>query len=247
MSPGVRLALQPSDLEGLDIRDSSVVVFDVLRATTTIVTALAAGATEVRAFVEVEQARAAAATFVGPRLLAGERGCLPPSGFDLGNSPVDYTPARVAGHCVFLSTTNGTRAIRACADARHTLVASLCNATATAKRLAELGTDVVLLCAGVDGAPGGEDIDGAMTVLDIFRTLRPDVSLSPDIEARCRQHSWTSLAPQQRLARLLDSPGGANLLKVGLRVDIEFCAVMDRHDLVATVSHARDFASIRSE
>src|SRR5436190_17272954 len=114
-----------------------VVVIDVLRASTTITAALAAGASEVIPCAEVEQAKSIAAN-VGRRnqraattnsaaqlatavshsvatpLLGGERGGLPIAGFDLGNSPSEYTPKSVAGRIIVFTTTNGTQALSIC-------------------------------------------------------------------------------------------------------------------------------------
>ena len=102
----------PQMLTDEHVRDRVVVVFDVLRATTTIAAALAAGAEAIRVFDSLDAARSAAAAFAGDKLLCGELKCLPPPGFDLGNSPGTYLRDRVAGKMIFLSTTNGTRALR---------------------------------------------------------------------------------------------------------------------------------------
>lgn len=240
----VQLVLHPSRLTSCELRNCSVVVFDVIRATTTIVTALANGAAEVRAFMELDDARAAHAAFDGLKLLAGERGCLPPAGFDLGNSPSGFAAHRVGGRTIFLSTTNGTRAVRACEQARHTLVASLCNATATAQRLIELDTDVVLACAGVDGAPGGEDIDGAATVADVMRRRASTVDLSDDLAAAVEERSVLSLPQVEIRRRLHATPGAQNLSKAGLVRDIDACAALDLFQTVATVMHQASYAKI---
>jgi len=95
------------------------VVIDVLRASTTIITALAHGAAGVRPALTTEQARElAAGSGAGPAmLLGGERGGLRIDGFDLGNSPLEYAPARVAGRRIVITTTNGTAALDACGAA----------------------------------------------------------------------------------------------------------------------------------
>src|SRR5687768_14106163 len=99
----------PSELRDEHLRGRSVVVLDVLRATTTMVAALAAGVREIEVFEDVEAAAAARAAVVddGPAVLCGERNCLPPSGFDLGNSPGHFTASNHAGARMFMCTTNG--------------------------------------------------------------------------------------------------------------------------------------------
>src|SRR5262245_10548300 len=104
------------------------VVIDVLRATTTIVHALAAGCACVRPCAEVEEARTLAGSLpAGKVLLGGERGGAPIPGFDLGNSPREYTPAVCRGLTLVLTTTNGTRALLRAAEAERVLVAAFCN------------------------------------------------------------------------------------------------------------------------
>src|SRR5688572_26417492 len=116
----VDVILLPAHLPPLAGADATVVVFDVLRATTSIAAALAAGVSEIHVFGSTALAREAAAAFGrnGDVLLCGEEQCLPPAGFDLGNSPGAFTPALHAGRTLFMSTTNGTRAILAAREAR---------------------------------------------------------------------------------------------------------------------------------
>ena len=105
--------VEPAELAG-----ATAVVIDVLRAGTTIVYALAAGAEQVVPCLEVADARAMVEQFpAGTALLGGERQGLPIEGFDLGNSPDEYEPARVAGKTIVLTTTNGTRAMASAREA----------------------------------------------------------------------------------------------------------------------------------
>src|SRR4051812_42560200 len=103
--------LLPALVEPEALSGSTVVVIDVLRATTTIVHALAAQAVEVAPFRDVEDARRLANDLGNKAVLGGERGGVPIPGFDLGNSPAEYTSERVAGKTVIFTTTNGTRAL----------------------------------------------------------------------------------------------------------------------------------------
>lgn len=132
------------------------VVFDVLRATTTMAALLDAGATGIRAVGEVGAARALKASDPGV-LLAGERGGVPPEGFDLGNSPVRIDPAVVGGRVVVMTTTNGTTAVERSGGARVRLMGSLTNLDALADHLRAIAEDAVLVCAGTDGGRSDED------------------------------------------------------------------------------------------
>jgi 2-phosphosulfolactate phosphatase len=132
------------------------VVFDVLRATTTMASLLDAGASGIRAVGEIDRARELKEA--DPTLLlAGERGGVPPAGFDMGNSPVRIDPVVVSGRVVVMTTTNGTRAVERAGAARACLMGSLINLDALAERLRDFGQDVVLICSGTDGGRSDED------------------------------------------------------------------------------------------
>src|SRR4051812_17496216 len=138
----------PRMLTDEQVRDRVVVVFDVLRATTTIAAALASGAREIRVFDSLDAAQAAWRQYNGDKLLCGESKCLPPPGFDLGNSPGAYQGKLVSDKTLFLSTTNGTRALVAARKAELLLTGALVNAASVAVALSNQLRDVTLLCAG---------------------------------------------------------------------------------------------------
>src|SRR4051812_19939672 len=106
----VDVVLLPVMLPKDRLGSATVVVFDVLRATTTMAAALSAGVSEIHVFGSTAAARDASRTSRGV-LLCGEERCLPPKGFHLGNSPGSFAPASHRDQTVFMSTTNGTRAI----------------------------------------------------------------------------------------------------------------------------------------
>src|SRR3954471_18880049 len=154
-----------------DSSNAQVVILDVLRATSTIATTLAAGAREVRLFDSLDAARTARAQFpkaAGPVLLAGESQCLRPPDFDLGNSPREHVTEKVGNATILLATTNGTRAAARARDAgaKTIFAASLLNATATADALIPHldTTHTILLCAGTNGQIAQEDVIGAGAV-----------------------------------------------------------------------------------
>jgi 2-phosphosulfolactate phosphatase len=229
----IEVVLLPRDLAVRHVHGRAVVVFDVLRATTTIVTALAAGANAVRVFPSLDAARDAAASCADRMLLAGEQSCLPPHGFDLGNSPGSFTDARCAGRTIFLSTTNGTRAIVAARDAATMYVAALVNARATADALHHAGRDVTLLCAGTGGCIATEDLLGAGSVIDAAESIGA-VSLQGDEAevARLAFHGARADLP----SALRRTAGGRNVIAAGLEPDVDFAARLNAIPLVAGVS-----------
>jgi 2-phosphosulfolactate phosphatase len=127
--------LLPALVDPVELEGKAVVVIDVLRATTTIVHALAAGTSEVAPCEEIEDAKKLAATLGSKAVLSGEREGLPIPGFDLGNSPAEFTRDRVAGKTLVFTTTNGTRAMHRCRHAARVLLGAFVNfSTATDHR-----------------------------------------------------------------------------------------------------------------
>lgn len=207
----VEIVPLPSMLEPRHLVGRCVVVFDTLRASTTIAAALAAGAREVRVFETVEEARAAAAEFGDGALLAGERGCVRIEGFELGNSPREMTAAAVSAKVIFMTTTNGTRAIAAARDAAEVLVASLVNAGATAAWLKKQGRAVTCLCAGTGGRRAPEDELAAEHLGGLLSSARP----------------FQPMSPEEVFRLLAETEGGRNIAAAGLGKDIEFAAHAD--------------------
>jgi len=205
------------------------VAIDVLRATTTIITALANGAAAVVPCLTPEAAREQAAALPGARL-GGERQNRRLPGFDFGNSPQEYTPAAVAGRTICFTTSNGTRAIAAVAPLGPVLIAALANVGAVVRRLAAGAAPVLILCAGSDGELCLEDTVCAGAIAD---------GLGP--EAECNDGAW--LARELYRQHRHDLPGllrtarhGRRLLGEGFGADLALCARLDSHSLVPAYS-----------
>jgi 2-phosphosulfolactate phosphatase len=223
--------LKPGQLAG-----RSVIVFDVLRATTTMTAALAAGVSEIRVYASLSEARSAAGAFDGRRILCGERACLPPPGFDLGNSPGAFTAAVHGGLSVFMATTNGTRAIAAALRSQpaHLRIGAIVNAAAVARSLAQDAEPATLLCAGTNGQVAMEDLIGAGAVVDALLEAR-SMQLESDV-ARIALRLFRGARGDLRAA-LADAQGGRNVLAVGLGADIDYAAQLN--SLQATVGRVR--------
>jgi 2-phosphosulfolactate phosphatase len=228
------VVLLPRDLDPARLPTRSVVAFDVLRATTTMTAALAAGVREIRVFPDTAAARQAfAGVGLGPRpLLCGEENCLPPAGFDLGNSPGVFGGEH-AERTLFMSTTNGTRAIIAAQTARLLLVGALVNRSAVARVLFDAGHDVILLCAGTNGQVAMEDVLGAGAVIDAFSRLGP-VQLESDVARMAARvfHASRGDLPET----LAQTTGGRNVVNAGLPDDVTFAAQVDRFAAVGRVA-----------
>lgn len=166
--PQLEVVLSPAEFSTLQQRDLSntvCVVFDILRATTSMITALANGAEAILPVAEISEALALKQKN-SSLLLAGEREGLRIRAdltgsidFDLGNSPREFTAEKVSGRTIVMTTTNGTRALRACAGARMVLVSSFLNLRATTNWILERKpSHVIIVCSGTHEEPALEDV-----------------------------------------------------------------------------------------
>ncbi len=142
-----------------DLIPKAAVVIDVLRATTTIACALNNGAEAVQAFADIDKLKKVSSNWpASSRLLLGERGGKPLEGFDLGNSPVNVLPELVRGKRLFMSTTNGTKALERVRNSTVLYTMALINRKAVAEKLLDENySDVLILGSGWEGSYSLED------------------------------------------------------------------------------------------
>jgi 2-phosphosulfolactate phosphatase len=211
-----------------DLGGATAVVVDVLRATSTLTTALSRGARAVYPSASTEDAlRLAQSLGREDTLLCGERKGLRIEGYDLGNSPTEYTPEVVEGKRLIMNTTNGTRALLAAEDADAVLAMSFLNvgAVAAAVRDAER---VVVVCAGREGAFALED---AVCAGLLLRRLREEgEELAAGDGARAALELAGAFEPTE--AFLASTLAGKALVEAGLGDDLAWCAGLDTLDLV---------------
>ena len=188
------------------------IVVDVLRATSTIVQALAAGYRRVLSCAEIEEAQALRDVEGG--LLAGERACVRIPGFDLGNSPQEFLEP--LGDTVILTTTNGTRALVAAAGrCERVLAGSLLNLGAVVEAARSAGGDVAVVCAGGQGELAMDDAYCAGRIVEL---LGGELTDAAEAAVRLRR-SFPSGEEGLRA-----SQSARNLLAAGLESDIAWCA-----------------------
>lgn len=218
-----------------ELRGGIAVVIDVLRASTTIAQALAAGAKAVVPCGEVAEAQAQTANFsAGSFVLGGERGGVKITGFDLGNSPLEYTPETIAGKTVFFTTTNGTRALLRCDYAERILIGSFANLEAVAHELSRSGLPVDLVCAGTDGKMSAEDILCAGALVAELKKQHEETILAENDATRMafELYSRHSQDESTLTEALRQSSGGRNLIELGYEADIQWAAKCNRFSSV---------------
>lgn len=229
----VDVVFVPSELKPRHLEDRVIVVLDVLRATTTMAAALAAGVREIFVYPDIESVRQAKMQMPGV-LACGEQQCLKPEGFDLGNSPGDFGEQHI-GKKLLTCTTNGTKAILAARGAARIFIGAIVNAKAVGSKVRELGKDVTLLCAGTNGQLAMEDVIGAgMIAASLGEIEATDAALmSRELYLGCRND----------LVRVLRSTaGGQNIIRSNLEKDIEFAA---RINLFSAVGEVKEGEAIR--
>lgn len=226
----VEVVLTPAYLGNESLAEKTVVVFDVLRATTTMISAFAAGVRSIHCFAELDDARVAV-TKVNPRpILLGELNALPAPGVDLGNSPGQFTKEH-AGRDIFMATTNGTKALDAARSAKNLFIGALVNASAVARTALDTGRSVLLLGSGTAGAVSMEDTIGAGAVCEKLSDAGYFVA---NDTARIARRLFLA-CKDDLLAVLREAQGGRNNIKVGQDADIAFAARLDVFDIVGAV------------
>jgi 2-phosphosulfolactate phosphatase len=219
-----------------DVAGKVVVVIDVLRASTTMVTALAAGARGVIPCESAEDAVQRARAFERSEVrLGGERRMQRIDGFDLGNSPSEYTAASVGGRTVMLTTTNGTQTLVACAPAEAVFVAGLVNVTATVEALRTLRRrteprDVLVVASGTERRVALEDAACAGRIIRGLARGLPSPVLG-DGARLCLMLDRRYGAHPDRLAA--DASHAHALREAGFADDVEDCLALDRVPVAA--------------
>ncbi|MFN2398437.1 MAG: 2-phosphosulfolactate phosphatase [Gemmatimonadaceae bacterium] len=215
------------------ISGRTVVVVDVLRASTTIAVALANGAKSVVPMESADEVIARAKTFERSEVrLAGERKMLAIAGFDMGNSPAEFTPEAVEGKTVLLTTTNGTAAVLGLQGAREVVVASYVNFSAVAAMLRSAlrgGTDATIVCAGRDRQFSLEDAACAGRFVRSAGRRLSGISLNDAAEAALLIDRKYGDGIEGLLA---DSEHGRALEEAGFADDLVFCSVLDSHPVI---------------
>jgi 2-phosphosulfolactate phosphatase len=155
----IDIALLPQVVNKAELSDAVCIVLDIFRATTSIVTSLANGCSSMIPVLSIDEAHAVAAN-MGSVLFAGERQSIKIDGFDFGNSPLEFSRAKVQGQTIIMTTTNGTAAIKSTEGAYRTLIGSFVNAQAACVQAKQYGKDILIVCAGTDGLFSLEDARG---------------------------------------------------------------------------------------
>ena len=232
------LYAHPNDFSDAEAKGKTVVVVDVLRASSTIVQACENGVERIIPVATVEEAAKLLPTLERKKaLLGGEREGLPIDGFDLGNSPLEYTSKVVKGKTLIFTTSNGTVAITRSSSAKEIVLGCFLNLSAVVTHIISSRVkEVAVLCAGDLGRLSLEDFVCAGHVIDrIVDGTRASTALNDGaVAARALARALSDVGEAVR-----SSSHGLRLEELGFGHDLEFCSRIDKYATVPIVEDGR--------
>ena len=228
------------DMDKVRNRGDIVVVVDVLRASTTIVNIFANGGIRVYPVETVPKARIMKEKNSNI-LLCGERGGLKPSGFDLGNSPLEYTPEVVDGRWIVMTTTDGTKAMNQARGVQKPVLIGACtNSTAVARKAfdlaEELGSGISIVAVGRKGEFSLEDFLGGGLIVKRLPEDRCSYS-----DTALAAMSLTEIATEDFLLLFNSSSHARELREIGLGKDVDFASRIDKFEVVPILNRENNY------
>ncbi len=231
MSRTVETIISPSLFSQIEYLDQKiVVVIDVLRATSTLCTILANGASSVMTVGDIEHAKALKDEGY---LVGGERGGMTVDGFNFGNSPLEYTEKLVADKDLVLTTTNGTKCIDMAKGAKELLIGSFLNLSSICDHIDDMESNVVLLCAGWKDRVNLED---SLLAGAICHELNGDYEFD-DASLLCQSSYF--IAEDDLFRHMQQSSHFQRLSGHGLDKDIEYCCQIDVLSVLPVLKNSR--------
>ncbi|TLY32245.1 MAG: 2-phosphosulfolactate phosphatase [Ignavibacteria bacterium] len=225
----------PREVDELHFKDKNVVVIDVLRASTTIAVALRNGAKEIIPVANVESAvKISGSLFGDVTLRAGERNARRIEGFNLGNSPREFTEAVVRGKSIIFMTTNGTSAMARGRHARKQIIAGFINLSMVVNFLRDLMSDFIILCAGREN---GFCIEDAVCAGKIINRLAGDSEPELILDDSGRAAAALDMNFGADILKMLErSTHGAYLSEIGFAEDLKVCGELDSVSVLPVLS-----------
>lgn len=220
----IDVCLSPDLIHLYPTGDRTVVVVDILRATSCMVTALAHGVTSIKPVAHLEECLGLKAD---GHITSGERNGEKVPGFDLGNSPFEYMHEELRGKRIAFTTTNGTQALDKVKDAREVIIGSFLNLKAVANYLRTRENHLLILCAGWKGKVNLEDTLFAGALVHM---LADDFAAECDAPSMAR-HLFEQARPDLH-SFLKDASHVKRLNRLHIEKDIAFCLECDCYDVV---------------
>jgi len=228
MMKSIDVCLSPDLMHLYDVRESTVVVVDVLRATSCMVTAFAHGTQSITPYSDLEECKAARSKGF---ITSGERDGKKADGFDKGNSPFEYMGEDIRDKKIAFTTTNGTEAIHRARAAKKLVVGSFLNLSAVVSELLSGESGVLVVCAGWKGRFNLEDTLFAGAVVERLKD-----HFEPECDAPLAAQRLYNLARHDMLQFLSNSAHVRRLARLNIHKDIAFCLTEDRYSVVPSLA-----------
>ena len=222
----IEVHLTPAELDEIQLKDKNVVVIDVLRSATTIATALQNGAKEIIPVGDIESAVKISGSLFGEVILrGGERNGKMIEGFNLGNSPAEYTEPAVKGKSIIFMTSNGTAAMVKGRYAKNLVVAGFINLSTVVDFLCTVGQDVLIVCAGKENKFCVEDaVCAGKIVSKLSREFEDSVDIDDGAKAAV---ALDQTFGKSILKMLKEADHGRYLTEIGFSEDLKLCSQVD--------------------
>ncbi len=225
----IDVTFSPSQLDELQLRDKNIIVIDVLRSSTTIAVALSNGAREIIPVASIESAVKISGSLFGEvTLRGGERNGKMIDGFNLGNSPREYSFSTVNGKSIIFCTTNGSVAMHKSRYARNLAIGSFVNISAIVAYMKDVNSNFLIICAGSANSTSSFSLEDAVCGGMIIQKLDQDRSVKCELTdaARASQALYRSLG--RTLPKLLKTcDHGQYLAEIGFGDDLKICSAVD--------------------
>jgi len=220
----IDVCVSPELMHLYDVQNSTVVIVDILRATSCMVTAFAHGAASITPFSSTEECRRMK---LKGYITSGERNGEKVPGFDKGNSPFEYTGDQVTGQKIAFTTTNGTQAIDKAKEAKQIIIGSFLNVTSVSRYLLLSEHNILVVCAGWKGKVNLEDTLFAGALVENLRN-----HIEPDCDAPLVAQHLYNLAKADMVKFLRNSSHVKRLNRLNIVKDIEFCLTPDLYSVL---------------
>jgi 2-phosphosulfolactate phosphatase len=223
----IDVCLSPDLMHLYPVTQRTVVVVDILRATSTMVTALAHGADSILPLADLETCRKKG---IMGYITSGERDGKKVEGFDKGNSPFEYMGSDIRGKKIAFTTTNGTQAIEKSKEAKEIVIGSFLNLSSVVNHLLLGENNVLIVCAGWKGRVNLEDTLFAGAVVEKLKDY-----LGPDCDAPLAARHLYNIAKADMQIFLGESSHVKRLNQLNIHKDFEFCLTADRYKILPRI------------
>ncbi len=227
----IDVCLSPELMHLYDVKDRTVVVVDILRATSCMVTAFAHGVESITPFADLTACQAMKGKGY---ITSGERDGKKVDGFDRGNSPFEYMGPDIKDKKIAFTTTNGTQAIEKALGGKKIVIGSFLNLSSVVKYLLFGENSVLIICAGWKGKVNLEDTLFAGAIMEKLRN-----HIEPDCDAPLAAQHLYNLAKDDMVKFLSNSSHVKRLQRLGIQKDIEFCMTPDQYSIVPVMAEGK--------